>query len=302
MWGVARLAMRGPLVAPLVIAAFALLAMIFVPALIVSGGLLGLVTLRHGAFEGLRTLLIAGALTLGVLLLINGRLGAAAASVFAAWLPVWSASQTLRRTGQQGAALANIGICAAGYAGLMRLANPDVDAFWRGRLTALGSAVEAQGGKFLTTNEITLVGNLMHQVSIALLCTGLISMLLLGRWWQAGLYNPGGFRQEFYALAVPRWLSPLAVGAALASLILKTQGGGAGAAGDFVLVLVLVFSLQGLAILHASCAAKALTRGWLVGAYVMLGVVPQFVVPLLAVLGIADGTRKFRARLKVSEE
>ncbi len=297
MWGVARLAMRGPLAAPLMIAAFGLLALGFGPALIVSGGLLGLVTLRRGPLNGLQTLFIAGVFTGGIMALVNGRLGIAAGAIVAAWLPVWGASLTLRRTSQQGAALANIGICVAGFAGLMRAANPDVDAFWRERLTTLGQVLKAQGGSFLTVDEVTLVGNLMHQVSICVLFSALVSMLLLARWWQAGLYNPGGFRSEFYALAIPRWVTPLAAIAALASLA-AGSGGGAGMAGDFVLVLVLLFSLQGLAIIHASCAAKALRRGWLVGSYLLLGVVPQLVLPLLAALGIADGVAHFRARLR----
>ena len=34
----------------------------------------------------------------------------------------------------------------------------------------------------------------------------LILTLLLARWWQSALFNPGGFRKEFYALRLPRIL------------------------------------------------------------------------------------------------
>ena len=75
MRGLARAAMRGPVAASLIIAAFALLALVFAPALFVSGGLLSLVTLRHGALQGLKVVALASAVTAGAILFVNGRLG-----------------------------------------------------------------------------------------------------------------------------------------------------------------------------------------------------------------------------------
>lgn len=290
--------MRGPLVAALTIAAFALLALIVAPALLISGGLLGLVTLRHGAWAGLRTFAIAGALCAGAMYALNGRLGVAALAIAAAWLPVWGASLTLRRTGRQGQALVNIGICVIAYAAMMRVANPDVDAFWRGRLAVLGEMVKAEGGKFLTAAQIEMYGNLMHAASVALLYIGFAGMLLLGRWWQAGLYNPGGFRTEFQVLTLPRWISPVGALVAAVSIAMNLRGAPGGLPADAIIVLVLMFSAQGLAVLHASCAAKALSKAWLVGTYVLLGLVPQVVMPILATTGIADMVVDFRRRLR----
>lgn len=298
MRGLAQLAMRGPLAAALMTAAFALLALIFAPALLVSGGLLGLITLRHGALAGLRTMAIAGAICAGAMFALNGRLGAAAIGIGAAWLPVWGASLTLRRTGRQGAALLNIGICVIAYAAMMRLTNPDVNAFWRGRLAVLGEMIVAEGGKFLSAEQLEMYGNLMHAASVALLYIGFASMLLLGRWWQAGLYNAGGFRVEFHALVLPRWLSPLGALVAGVSMLMNLRGIPGGLAGDAIIVLVLMFSLQGLAVLHASCAAKAVSKVWLVGTYVLLSLVPHVVVPILATTGIADMVVDFRRRLR----
>ncbi len=302
MRGLAQLAMRGPLVAALTVALFAFLSLIFAPALLVSGGLLGLVTLRHGALAGLRSLAIAGALCAGTMFALNGRLGVAAMVIGASWLPVWGACLTLRRTGQQGVALINIGICVLAYAAMMRFANPDVNAFWRGRLVVLGQLIEAEGGKFLDAEQLALYGNLMHAASVALLYIGFACMLLLARWWQAGLYNPGGFRSEFHALVLPRWLSPIGAVIALASMLMRMRGLSGGLAADGIIVLVLLFSMQGLAVLHASCAAKAVNKAWLIGTYVLLGLVPHVVVPILATTGIADRVVDFRGRLRRSEK
>lgn len=298
MRGLAGLAMRGPLVAALTIAAFALVALVFAPALLASGALVGLVTLRHGPGAGLRTIATSAALVAGALLLLNGRLGLAAIAIAAAWGVVWGAALTLRRTGQQGHAIVSLGLCVMAYAAMMRWRTPDVNRFWQARLRILGELVEAEGGQFLTAEQIEVYGAMMHAASVALLFVGFAGMLLLARGWQAGLYNPGGFRAEFHALALPRWVSSLGALVALASIVGSLRGTKIGLAEDAVIVLVLMVSLQGLAVLHAACAAKALSRVWLVGTYVLLGLVPQVMVPILATTGLADMVVDLRRRLR----
>ena len=300
MRGLALAAMRGPLAASLIVAACALLALVFTPALFVSGGLLSLVTLRQGALEGLRVAVIAGAMTAGAMLFVNGRLGAAALAIFAVWLPVWGASQTLRRTSSEGAAFTNIGFCVAGYAALMRFANPDVDAFWRARLAQFGAVIKAQGGQFLNDHDLETVGGLMHEASVAVLLISLVCMVVLGRWWQAGLYHPGGFRSEFQVLRMPRWVSPLGAAVAVAGLVAAAQGHGDSLASDLLIVLALLFAFQGLAVIHHRREARALSRHWLIGLYVMLGFVPHIVITVLAVTGIADMAANFRGLVLVN--
>lgn len=299
MRGLAQFAMRGPTNAALLSATFALLSLFVAPALVVSGALLALVLLRHGLAAALRTLAVAAAMTAVVLFAISGGVGAAAAVIVATWLPVLGASATLRRTGSQGKALANIGICVAAYAILMRMANADVDAFWRDRLTVLSDALETQGAKaLLTPEQIALYGGWMHPASIATFCVILLATLLLARWWQAALYKPGGFGEEFRTLALPRWISPVGAVIAAGMLVARLTENKAGIAQDLLLILVILFSMQGLAVLHAGCAAKALGRGWMVGTYILLGVVPQVVVPVLATTGIVDVVVDFRRRLR----
>lgn len=298
MQGLARLAMRGPLAAAVAIAITALVSLLFAPSLLLSGGLLALVTLRHGPLAGLRAGAVAGAICAAVILFVSGRLGVAAGAIGAAWLPAWGAALTLRRSGRQGPAITHIAIYVTACAAMMRLANPDVDTFWRERLALLDRMIEAEGGRFLDDAQIALYGGLMHTAALTLMFAGFVAMLLLGRWWQAGLYNPGGFREEFHALALPRWLSPLGALIALAALLLAQPERGGGLLQDTVVVLVMMFSVQGLAVLHASCAVRALGRGWLVGTYVLLGIVPQLVMPILATTGIADMVIDFRRRLR----
>lgn len=294
MRGIARLAMRGPTVAAAMVALFALVALVFAPALLISGGVVALATLRQGPAAGIRVMAVAGVLMAAAILALFGRFGVAAAVTMVAWLPTWAAAVLLRRTGDQGLALTLIGFAVTAYGIWMRLAFADVDEFWRGRLEALGASVKAQGGQFLNAEEITLVGNMMHEASLGIACVALAAMVMLARWWQASLYNPGGFRTEFQALVLPRWLTSVAGLIAIAGLVLAASGSPSAVAGDLIVVLVVLFAFQGLAVIHERVVRQRLHTSWLVGMYLLLLFIPHIVATVLAATGIADVVGDFR--------
>jgi hypothetical protein len=115
-----------------------------------------------------------------------------------------------------------------------------------------------------------------------------IVVLIVARYYQAMLYNPGGFRAEFHALRLDT-----RVMLALFALVL---GGLAGVAGleDWVILLCLAPILTGLAVTHAMVADRKAGTLWLVLAYVVLLVAPH----VLVMLGFADSVVDFRRRYK----
>ena len=85
--------------------------------------------------------------------------------------------------------------------------------------------------------------------------------LLLARYWQAALYNPGGFGEEFKALYYPPVVTALALAAiALASLGLQYR--------TWAMICVMPLSFAGLALVHARVEARGQGKGWLTGFYV----------------------------------
>lgn len=111
--------------------------------------------------------------------------------------------------------------------------------------------------------------------------------LMVARYWQALLYNPGGFRQEFHNLRFdPRFMGLLAV------LIL---GGMAGlsALQDWVPLLCVLPLLAGLAVIHHVVAARQLGTGMLVAGYAVL----ILMAPVIVLLGLTDGVIDIRKRL-----
>lgn len=288
MRGIARIAMTGPLAASAIAASFSLLALFFAPALLVSGAIVGLATLRHGVLEGLKVMGLAVAFCVAVLLLTTGTVGRAGAVVLLPWPPVWCAASVLRGNGRQGTALALLGAFVAAFAGVLREAIGDVDAFWRTRLGLLGRAVREQGGQFLSDREIDAVAGMMHQASIAVMCIGLGGMLLMARAWQAGLYRPGAFGEEFRALVLPRWAVGAMLAAGFGALLATVGGNPLGYVGDLAVVAVLLFAAQGLAVAHERSARAPGRRHWLTGLYIFAFLMPHVVAGMLAVLGIAD--------------
>ncbi|QHD04757.1 hypothetical protein [Pseudomonas sp. R76] len=135
---------------------------------------------------------------------------------------------------------------------------------------------------------------------IAPVLTGLIAALLqilsvlsliLGRYWQALLYNPGGFGREFRSTRIPAGPAMLL----LACMVVGPNFGPQMALLAPICSVPLVFA--GLALIHGLVARKRLATFWLVGLYVVLLVFMQLIYPLLVVLAIVDGLIDFRGRL-----
>ena len=134
---------------------------------------------------------------------------------------------------------------------------------------------------------------------IAPVLTGLIAALLqivsvlsliVGRYWQALLYNPGGFGREFRAIRFPLGLAMLL----LAFMLLGPNIGPQMAMLTPLCSVPLVFA--GLALIHGLVGQKRLAGFWLVGLYVTLLLFMQLIYPLLVVLAIVDSLIDFRGR------
>lgn len=132
----------------------------------------------------------------------------------------------------------------------------------------------------------------------ALLATGLFLQqalaLFLARSWQARLFNPGGFQKEFHQLRVSTWLTWGASALLLGVWLLDVTQWSLGR--SLVLLLVVIFLLQGLAVLHALLAKASFGQFWLAGVYVLLLLALPYMGIMLAVTGYLDAWRDFRRR------
>jgi len=114
--------------------------------------------------------------------------------------------------------------------------------------------------------------------------------LVLARYWQAALYNPGGFGREFRALKLPKQTMAVLVAVMVVAPFIGPQFIILASASSLVLVLA------GIALMHGLVAQGRLAGFWLVGMYVTLPLIMQLVYPLLVVLAIVDSLIDFRGR------
>lgn len=296
MKSIASFVMRGRSSAVLVAATTAVLFWLFPPFLIVSGAVVALVTLRHGPAEGALLVALAGLGATVLTTLVVGAPWPMVQILAVCWLPLWilalvlRATVSLARTLQVAAAMSLAGVL--GFYGV--LGDPAI--WWEG---VLGRWERELAALAPTADRSTLnqVLELLkgwapfmpgQMVSAALLFV--VLGLLLGRWWQALLFNPGGFRPEVHELRLGRPLALLMLalfGAALLTGWMPLTNG--------VLVLGTLYTVQGVALAHALVFKLQLSSAWLLLFYLLL-------VPLLSqlvmALGIADAWADFRGRVR----
>ena len=287
--------MRGELAAASMAALFAILGLSFAPLLLISGAVIGLVTLRHGVVAVTKVAALGAVGTAVFMLLALGKVGLAGLVVLLPWIPAASAAQVLRRTGLPGRATAIVAMFVVGFSWSIRQTVPDIDGFWLGRMMALVKTVTEQGGEaILSSEEISALAGHMHQASLGVMMVALTGMLLMARWWQSSLYRPGAFGEEFRTMALPLWPMPIAGIVAVLAYFTGPSSALGKIAGDVVVVLMLLFAVQGLAIAHERVKSAHGRRSWLIGIYMAAALLPQLAASVLAVIGMADYVADFR--------
>lgn len=136
----------------------------------------------------------------------------------------------------------------------------------------------------------SLIAPVLNGLIAALLQIVSVLTLMLGRYWQALLYNPGGFGREFRAVRLP--LIPMLV--LLVCMLVGPNFGPHMAMLTPLCSVPLVFA--GAALIHGLVAEKRLAKFWLVGMYITLLLFMQLIYPLLVVLAIVDSLIDFRGR------
>ena len=121
----------------------------------------------------------------------------------------------------------------------------------------------------------------------------LLLALFIGRWWQAQLFNPGGFGAEFRAFRVQSGVGYLALGLLLLVLLMDRPLW----AVELLLLLAPLLFFQGVAIMHSAVHALSANRGWLIGFYALLLLIMPHAEVLVAGVGLADVWVDLRARL-----
>ena len=270
------------------------LSLIAFPLNYVSGALIGLATLRNGAAEG--ALVLLGSTVLGGVFMFVA-IDTFRPALFLAllsWLPLWGLAIVLRETRSQGTALAVGGLVLAAAVLAARLYLGDPTVWWTRVLDEFFSGIPYLGD---WRPFIDRIAPLMTGVVAAGALLGLAVTLLLARWWHAVLDQPGGFGEEFRALRLPRHSGYAAL--ALCAVAWFASGWASTLAFDWLMTLVVLFGLQGIALVHYVVKRRNASVAWLAGLYVALAIMPQpasGVALGLALAGLSDTWVDYRRR------
>jgi hypothetical protein len=275
MRGVAEYAMRGrrQAVVTVLICGVIPIVNLMTPALV------GLVCLRHGLTEALKVLVWA------VLpLLAWAMIGDITPLIL--MVGVMALATVLRRAGDWEHALLAAVLVAVAAEMTLRL-RPEFMAAIMEQIEAM-MASGAQPGDVAAADLQMVLYSLFGLVHMVLA----ICLLIVARWWQALIYNPGGFREEFHQLRFqPRNAMILALLFMVAGFTVPVLAGWA-----LYFVVPLVFA--GLALVHGVMGLKQVSGAWVVALYAMLLFAGQLGLMLLTVAALFDSWYNFRARMR----
>ncbi len=283
----ASYAMRGRMQAVMATSTLAFFSMVLPPVSIFSSATVSLVTLRKGGLEGFYVLLSACAAMaiLGALVLGNFQFALSYGLIL--WVPIWIISLVLREVGRL--SLTFEAAVALGVAGIIGFYwyHPDPAALWQNMLSQMiepmlsGSEIPVDQ----VMQSVDIFSRYMTGVAAAASVCSLLLGLLLARWWQAILFNPGGFRKEFLSLTTRPFFAVSSIGIIVFAWMSK--GVAAEIAGNITILLFVLYGFIGAAILHTLIGTMKARRILIPLFYVILFFIPHALLPI-ALLGLGD--------------
>jgi hypothetical protein len=297
MSALAQFIMRGRSQAILVVSFFTILSWLLSLASLLAAAALALPALRRGPQEGL--IVAAGSLPVVAIAgqLLMGSAIEAAGFALVIWIPMLLVSWVLRATTNlSSAVLATVGLGLVSVVGFYAIVD-DVAGFWHHQFEAILKPILDQQSQAAGDVPIAVTLDLFSRYATGSVAAGsalsVILSLFVARWWQAGLYNPGGFRTEFLALGLGKPAGFLLI--ILIALIFVLGGEGRLFVANLVLPGFVGSMIAGFAVMHSLLAQHPSGKFWLTGLYIGI----MFVTPLIllvSLVGLTDAWFDWRHR------
>jgi hypothetical protein len=276
----------------------------FVPVLGLLGSLIAtLVTLRKGVQDGALVFIAA---VLPIVLIYESVPPDQGATTTISTVDVvimvilinigaWLAAVILRRTSSWSLVLDVIGLLGFAVVVILHLIYPDMASWWQQWLTNYFNGVsQATTGDPHALASITNMANNLKDyatgITAIMLSFYALLDLVLARWWQDAMFNPGGLRRELLSIRLSKFCGIVCVAGLAAAFmqIVSLQ--------DATLILGMTYSLAGLSLMHYAIAATHAKWYWLMIIYIALSIIPQSLI-LIALAGLLDTAFDFRKRL-----
>jgi hypothetical protein len=251
--------------------------------------IVGLVTLRKGAKEGLYVLIWAALPFIAHAYVAKSMaffITALSSFVFF-WLFAW----LLKRYGSwslvlQVAAIFGVIIVAGAH-----VVYGDVTQIWQSYLSEVVQRSPMFENVEISSVSMHKIASIATGVELLFAMMAIMLKLVVARWWQASVFNPGGLRKEILQIRLNTLVLLLFVLLMVLALVYKTL-----APIDMFLPLLGAYLLAGLSILHFWLGSYKHALLALVGFYIAVAMVPA-VLLVVVLLAVVDSVVNLRVKM-----
>ena len=283
--------MAGRVQAAIFVVVSTLICLLLPPLIVFTNAAIALITLRKGWQQGIIYSLLACATLAIVSVFLQQQASSGLLAGLLTWLPIVLIASALAVTQSWSKTLQLVLLVAVAGIILFHVTYPDAAAYWKPVLEQLKPLL-AQGYQFSDAQideNINTVANWMTGTFAAAFALISVLSLIIARNWQALLYNPGGFGEEFRQIRLGKPAAiALLVGIAIAVLSMNHL------IIELIMVGVAIFMFQGLSLVHALVKQRSMKPAWLIGLYVLVFLLLIQMIVMLATIGIIDNFVDFR--------
>lgn len=256
---------------------------------LISSATIAMVSLCKGAKEGLLLFLWLSLILVLIQQASTDNPLLAAVSIASLGIMVIAAKVHRHLASWQWTLLATIAISVACAFSFGLLMGSEVTAF----LTTVEAMFAAINSKQQDAQiSLDLTESMLLGIVATLLAIGSIMSLMLARWWQAGIYNPGGFQKEFHSFKIETKVAVILVAVLLAGQFMSKS------LQIWSDLAALPLLIAGIALVHFAVKLLDQGRQWLAFLYVGIILAGKPVTVILLVLGLTDSLIDLRSRLE----
>lgn len=261
-----------------------------------------LVTLRKGAIEG-GLVLLAASLPVGLGLIYRHEsmpndvqitmfiLGI----VILSHLLTWFFAIILRQFNSWSMTLEFAVLLSVLVIGILHLFFPDIQDWWVTKLNDyFTKAKEITGAVKDVSSKLQAIGLIkpfLTGLFVIILLLNALLQLLLARWWQAVIFNPGGLRKELYQVRLS-YMAGIVFIVGLMFAYFNNEF-----ALDELPVLFMAFFVAGMCLLHQLTSTAKNSWVWLLLIYTIVFLLFPLSIIIIAFVALCDTGLDFRKRL-----
>jgi hypothetical protein len=290
--------MAGRMQAAIFVVLSTLISLLLPPLIVFSNAAIALITLRKGWQQGILYTLLATATLVVASLLLKQQASSGLIAGIVTWLPMVLIASALAMTKSWGKTLTLILVLSVAGVLLFHLAHSDAAAYWKPVLEQIKPMLQQAYQLSESDLDVTInnAAAWMTGTFAATLAMIAILSLIIARNWQARLFNPGGFGEEFRQVTIGKQASiALLVGIVMAVLTAHPL------IIELIMVGVAIFMFQGLSLAHSIVKQRKMSIRWLIGLYVLMFLLLIQMIVLLATFGLVDNFADFRKKIANKE-